>query len=197
MQLRGALRRLRPMRRVVLLVGLVFGLMAFPASRVAACSCAGFGTIEEVVAAADLAFIGTVLDATDVAAQPKDFGGLVRYAFDVERASAATDAIVHVHSLDDPGGAACGFSFGVGQRWFVSTHRVDGALHTGLCNGNAAVDEMGRDDVDLLSALLTAEPAAVPSEPAISIPTPLLIAAGAIGLVALASFVAFRRERVS
>lgn len=185
------------MRRVVVLVGLVIGLMAFPASRLAACSCAGFGSMEEVVAGSDLAFIGTVLEASDAGAQPKGFGPLVRYAFDVERASSATDAVVHVQSLDDPGGAACGFSFGVGERWFVATHRVDGSLHTSLCSGNLAVDGMAASDVDLLTTLLTAEPTGSPAERpvSISIPAPLLLAIGGVALVAGVSLFAFRRER--
>lgn len=197
MQLRHHLRRLRLMLRVVLVIGLLIGLLALPATRVAACSCAGFGSMAEVVGASDLAFVGKVLEAVDAGAEPKGVGALVRYTFDVERASAATDTVVHVHSLDDAGGSMCGFSFGAGERWFVATHRVEGSLHTSLCSGNAAMDEMGPDDVELLSMLLTAEPTGAPAERPVSVPFPLLVAVAGLALVAGASVVAFRRERPS
>jgi hypothetical protein len=168
-----------------------------PMRQAAACSCIGFRTPEEHVAEYDVTFIGTVIDtARDDA---NGFGGTVRYAFDVERASAPTDAVLVVQAVDD-GGAMCGFSFAMGERWLVSAYRQDAALETSLCSNNQRADDMAAADQVAYAELLPniPPPPAAPDEPPPSdLSIPLTTAAaglGALGLVAVI-YLAFRGSR--
>ena len=55
--------RTRRVARAVLALALMIAAGTVPVSRVAACSCVGSGEPEEVVAAHDVTFIGTVVDS--------------------------------------------------------------------------------------------------------------------------------------
>jgi hypothetical protein len=163
----------------------------------------------EAVAAADLAFVGTVTDAAPGGQDPAMGMALVRYAFEVERASEQVGPMMEVVSHDDPGGAACGFAFGVGERWFVASASEGGLLRTNLCSGNRLMDDLGSAEADELLALLPAEPVAQSPDPE---PTPespsasgidgAVLAAVLVGLAAAASLAVVlvagsRRGRVS
>jgi hypothetical protein len=156
------------MRRLLLVAALALGLTAVPLATVQACSCAMIGGPDDVAAQAvrdgGVAFIGTVVDAAPAPADPDGFGGMVGYAFELERASVPISAaVIEVRALDDGGGASCGFTFGRGETWFVSAYEQDGALHTGLCNGNTRLGDLAQDDADRLrEILLPVEPDADP-----------------------------------
>ena len=129
-----------------------------------ACSCAGFGgPVEAALQAAqdaNVAFTGTVVGTRPAAPGPDDFGPMVAYAFDVHRASDEVDGTIEVHALDDGGGASCGFTFGMGEAWFVTASLADGRLQTGLCNGNQRLADLDPGDVERLEAVLPQTPAA-------------------------------------
>ena len=118
-----------------------------PQAAVQACSCSSLGGTEDVaiqaIAKADVALIGTITAAAPVfGLDAIGFGGPnVQYAFDVERASVTTAATISVHAVDDGGGASCGFTFDVGDRWMVAATLDNGTLRTGLCAGNTRLTD--------------------------------------------------------
>ncbi len=157
------------------------------------------GTPEESIAAAEVAFVGTVTGAAQ-GGEDRGLGmGTVRYAFDVERASVPAEATVEVSSLDDPGGAACGFSFGVGERWLVMAGMQDGRLQTNLCSGNVLLSELDDPAVEAILAALANTPdppTAEAANPAPSFPIPIVVGGvAALALVAV-MVLAFRGERL-
>lgn len=194
-------RRLGAMTRWLIGAALALGVSMVPIQAVQACSCAMPGGVADTIARADVAFLGTVVDAAPGPAAPDGFGQTIRYAFDVERASVSTEAVIEVQALDDPGGAACGFAFGIGERWFVAAHREGQALQTNLCSGNLAADGMPPDELAAASELLAAQPESVPDPADDGTPAPvLLLTVGAAAVIGLATImiVAFRRpDRVS
>jgi hypothetical protein len=186
----------------MLVVALALGLTAVPLATVQACSCAPVGGPEEVAAQAardgGVAFIGTVVDAAP-APGPDGFGPVVGYAFEVEHASVPISAaVIEVRALDDGGGASCGFTFGRGESWFVSAYEQEGALHTGLCNGNTRMTEMTKESIDRLrEVLLPVQPTVdPPAEEGTGLTLDWVTAAGAtllLGAILLTVF-AFRRD---
>ena len=137
--------------------------IAMPLAFAAACSCAMLSGPDEAIAAAELSFVGTPIEAAPAGGDDGAMGvGTIRYAFEVERATHAVDSVVEVRALDDPGGAACGFAFGVGERWLVMAHRQDGAMHTNLCSGNLLLTQMDEGELDAIESSLpyVPEPAA-------------------------------------
>jgi hypothetical protein len=183
--------------RVLAAIGLAIGLLVAPTATVKACSCAGLGgpvdVAKQAAADADLAFIGTVVDSGPGPADPDGFGPTVTYAFAVQRATAPVPAVIEVRALDDPGGASCGFAFGLDETWFVTTYEQQGGLQTGLCSGNTELETLGDLERNQLSAMLTLEPTAIPA-PAEEIPWPA-IAGIALGILAVGAtmLIAFRR----
>lgn len=178
-------------------VALAVVLTAVPISRVAACSCAAFST-EEAIANAQLAFIGTVADQKEVGVR-NDFGDEMRqYAFAVERATAATDAVAIVRA--GTSGASCGITFANGERWLIIATRGQTGLETSLCSGNLRLADLEVAEAERISALLppvSGEPPAsgeeFADEPGVPM-GPIAIGAAAL-LLAAAAFVAFRHAR--
>ena len=187
----------------MLVIVLALGLTAVPLATVHACSCAMIGGPEEVAAQAardgGLAFIGTVVDAAPAPADQDGFGGVVGYAFAVEHASVPISAsMIEVRALGGDGGASCGFTFGRGETWFVSTYEQEGALHTGLCSGNTRMTDLTQGDADRLREMLSSvEPTADPPAEEGAGPTLDWVAvAGATALLGalLLTVFAFRRD---
>lgn len=197
--------------RGLVAAALAVAIIAAPVATVHACSC---GTLEPAAAIefADLAFVGTVAASAQVGRDPVMGGPLVRYAFEVERASRATGPIVEVAAHDD-GGGSCGFTFGVGERWFVVATREDGSLRSNLCSGNLLIEGMSDAEATDLVELLPMEPvpptlgptAAPPGSPAppadanvaMPISAALLIGLAAAAALALVMVLALRRGRPS
>jgi hypothetical protein len=186
--------RTRRVARAVLVLALVIVGGTVPVSRVAACSCAGFGEPKEVVAAHDVTCIGTVVDSVPGARD--EFGEAVLYAFDVDRASAPTDALLVVRA--GVSGASCGITFGMGERWLVSAHRQGAELETGLCSNNQFAGDIPADDMAAFRQLLpnlAPEPAETATETSpsdASIPLAAGVAALAVLALAAISMLAFR-----
>jgi hypothetical protein len=188
------------MTRLLLALVVAIGLSAVPLAAVSACSCVMPGTTQEIVASADLAFVGTVVDSAPVPARPDETPWMVRYAFHVERASAATDEIVEVQAIRGDGGGTCGIEFGIGQRWFVAAHLDPaGVLESNSCNGDLVVDGMAPAEFQQLVELLPNEVASAtdPSpaeggEPDWPSLVPAAVAGLAAAAIAAVMFVAFR-----
>lgn len=184
--------RTRGIVPALLAVAMALAAGTVPMAQVVACSCVGAGTPEEVVAGAELAFIGTVMDTA--AGGPSEFGGSnVRYAFAVEHASAPTGQLVVVQALDDGGGASCGMQFAIGERWLVTAYRQGPELETNLCSMNQRTDEMAAGDLAAYTQLLPNVPPEEADEPPggpradLSIPVVtavVLLSALALGVVA-------------
>jgi hypothetical protein len=116
---------------------------------------------------------------------------------------------MEVVSHDDPGGAACGFAFGVGERWFVASASEGGLLRTNLCSGNRLVDDLSPAEADELVSLLPVEPVAQSPDPESTPESPtrsgidgVILAALLVGLSAAASLAVvlvagYRRGRAS
>lgn len=179
--------------RGLIAAALTVATLAAPVATVHACSCVGL-TTPEAVEAADLAFVGTVADSIVTGQDPMLGVPLVRYAFEVERASQPTGSLVEVAAHDDGGGASCGFSFGVGERWLVAAHSEGGDLRSTLCSGNQMLADIGDAEMAQLIELLPMEP--VPATPRPE-PAPAAAASNAgveapilAGLVGLAAAVA-------
>ena len=206
--------------RGLIAAALALATVAVPIATVHACSC-----IEMQPAAAvefaDVAFVGTVADAEPGGQDPMMGAPLVRYAFEVERASEEIGPVIEVVALDDGGGASCGFTFGPGERWFVAAMSEGGSLQSNLCSGNLKLTGMSDAQIADLLELLPMEPVgatpqpttAPPAAPAASAaPAPVtptattvampivaalvvgIAAAGALGLVLV---LALRRGRSS
>jgi hypothetical protein len=188
---------MRPRLVAVAALSLALGMAWAPAAVVYACSCAGVGgPVDFALAAAReprvVAVTGRVVDAR--AAPDGVFGGpVVAYSFEVERASEPVPSVLEIRALDDGGGAACGFTFGIGEVWFVTAYPEEGALHTGLCNGNARTDELDPATKARLAEALPEVPdadaaTADPQEP----PWSLLLAVAAALAVGAVAVIAFR-----
>jgi hypothetical protein len=178
------------MTRFLMAAVIALGLSSVPLVSVMACSCAMPGTTEEIAAAADLAFVGTVIDAAPAPAAPDDFGSMVRYAFQVERASAPTEGVVEVRAVGGDGGASCGIEFGIGQRWFIAAYRDGATLQTDLCSGNLVVEGMAPAERELLAEVLAVEPATTSAPtpvdgPEASLPPLLPAALGGVAAIAI------------
>jgi len=175
--------------------------LAAPLAVVQACSCSWLGGTEDVaeqaIANADVAFIGTVTAAAPVfGLDAIGFGGPnVEYAFDVERASVATKSTIKIQAVDDGGGASCGFTFDVGDRWLVAASNEGGSLRTGLCAGNTSLDGDGRGMAERLSARLSFAPEADDGPLGAVLGYASAIAGAAVGIAAIVvTVLAFRRR---
>jgi hypothetical protein len=177
-------------------VGLVLSLA--PAADVLACSCAALSTPEELVTKSEVVFIGSVRDRAE--APPGELGGpTVAYAFEVERASEPTPAIMEVRAIGGDGGASCGIEFGIGERWLVAAYSGVDALETNLCSGNTFLDPEDPAAAVELVALLPSVPAPDAgdgaSEAGAGVPVGVAAIAVVTGLLLIGSILAFRRDR--
>ena len=151
---------MRVLRRLLVAGGLALGLFAVPSATVLACSCAMPSAPAEVAETAELAFVGTVVDAGASAAG--EFGPTIPYAFEVERASVEAPAVLVVSAGESD--ASCGMTFAIGERWFISAQTFDGTLSTGLCSGNVLAESMAEGELEAVMAALPVVPVTEPAE---------------------------------
>ena len=165
---------------------LAIAISAAPTATVHACSCMAL-LPAEAVDLADLAFIGTVTDSAPGGRDPAMGIPLVRYAFEVDRASEQTGPVIEVAALDDGGGASCGFTFGARERWFVAASTDGGVLQSNLCSGNLLLDGMDDAEVAALEELLPFEPTSTLPDPTPAPASPATPPAGGPGLPIVAA----------
>jgi hypothetical protein len=187
---------IRSIRLAVSLLSLVV-IMAVPA-RVAACSCME-QSLADAVRGADVAFVGTVT-GTDrpVPAALQPGAEEITWSWAVERSRDVIESnrIDIVAWPDD--GANCGVSFGVGERWLVIAHGVEGQLSSSSCSMNQRMDDVDPAAAAEIESMLTVVPPSEPAEAgaaALAPSPPILFMAAAIAVVAAVSGWAFLRRR--
>ena len=211
MQPDGALERpapmiIRPALRAAMGLLLALAALGAPTASVLACSCASLGAgpadvARSAAANGGIGFVGTVVAARPAPPDPNGIGDVVAYAFEVERATAPVSATIEVRALNDPGGAACGFVFGVDEEWFVAASPEGSALHTNLCSDNRPVAEIEPAEMERLIEALPEQP--VPRNdhaggglsPASWLPIGAVV--GIVVVITGVMAVAFRRRDVS
>ncbi len=185
--------RLASDMRILLSVALVLGLSIVPLERAAACSCVQ-STPAEAAGFADAAFAGTVVAQRDIGAEPgliglpPAFGATTIYTFAVDGVAKGpiTD---RVDVLAGGDGAGCGMSFDAEHRWLVFTTIADGVHTSGLCSGNVMLEP------GMAAPLELAEPVDADENADARLPVPAAVILGALALVFVASWLAFRRGR--
>jgi hypothetical protein len=160
-----------------------------PLDAALACSCA-FPGYPDVVAAAEIAFVGTVIDEEE----PRDAGGLqtARYLVDVRLAKAPIESPIEIDALFD-NGVNCGVDMNRGEEWLVLASVEDGRPTVNLCGGSTPTAGVDPETQALLAeALRPHDDAPAPEAEAPTLPMPLLVGVGAAVVIGLASFLAFR-----
>lgn len=176
-------------------LALALALVLVPAARVAACSCA-MGETTDAIRAADLAFVGTVVDQRSTGGRPDLGDEEIEYAFAVDRASIPTPTITTVRAGN--GGASCGITFARGESWLIIAQFGDGGPQTSLCAGNRTWADLGEEERQAVTDLLAAAPtdAAPESDEGADLGGLAVPVFGIAALLLLAGvgWLAFRRE---
>lgn len=188
-------RRLASHMRILLSVALVLGISVVPLERAAACSCMQ-STPVEAAGFADAAFAGTVVAQRDVGAEPgliglpPPMGATTVYTFAVDGVAKGPIAL-RVDVLAGGDGAGCGMSFDAEHRWLVFTTIADGVHTSGLCSGNVILEP------GVAAPLELAAPVDADENADAGLPVPAAVILAAVALMVVASWLAFRRGRVS
>jgi len=184
--------------RILTALAVASALLAVPIATVNACSCVGF-TVQEAVAAADIAFVGT-LTATSAEPDPNSMEPIT-WRFDVERANREVSGAKIDISAPVDSGANCGVSFGIGERWLVLASRIEGSLTSSSCAGNvpmsAADPQLAAFVEEAMAPVSTPPPAAAPeaAPSASSLPLiPIGIGLAVVAVVVVASGVLYARR---
>lgn len=114
-----------PCLRVLATIALVAGLLAGSAAPAAACSCAEMN-FDEQLAAADLAFVGSLVERG-----PEDLMVVVEYRFAVELWLAGPETGSEVVVVAPSQGSACGFVLALGERAVVFAQRSSVGRYVG------------------------------------------------------------------
>lgn len=176
--------------RLSLAMVIALTLAATPWS-VAACSCAS-GTPEQMAAASDAVFTGSVLAVEQVPALgADDFAGMhdLLYTFGVDGVVKG-DLPDEVVLVGGSSGASCGMSFAADTRYLVFASLDRGNLVTNLCSGNVPLEG------DEAGPLPARAPEPAPTEPAPTepaVPIAPIILGGIVLVLAGLSLAAFRR----
>lgn len=171
---------------------------AAPMSSVLACSC-GFAGYADAIAAADVAFVGTVV----AEAEPAGLDGgrplpQATYAFDVSRSKGPMESPYEL-SVSFGNGANCGLDMSVGEEYVVIASEWEGNLTTNLCSGTALTDHIDPGELNRIEdALAVHEPGEVMPSPSESstpdVPVPVMVGGTGLLLIGVVSLLAFRRS---
>jgi hypothetical protein len=186
---------MRAVIRAGAVIGLAFGVTLVPVRQAAACDCA-VRELPDAIAEADVAIVATLAGVT--ASEPaigRPALEPVAYTWAVERSRDRLDVdrLTVLATPDD--GANCGVTFEGEDRWLLLAYRADGRLETNGCLSNLPLDSAAPDVVAIVDRLV-ATPVAVgaSSGPDLSVPAPVLVGIGALGLLGVISLLAFRRD---
>jgi hypothetical protein len=177
---------------------LVLTASAVSAAPARACSCVQSAGLREAIASAELAFVGTPVGERAVGKDRTGFGPLIGTTFRVERASSETAARLEIAARPGEDEGACGFSFGLHERWLVMAHRSGGLLQTSSCAENRPLGAIAPAELALLDELLPHVTVAADREPGDAGTAWLpAVAAAAAAMLAIGLFAAaaFRRSR--
>ena len=183
---------MRIFARLLGAIVLAVAASAAPTGTAVACSC-GFSGYADAIAAADVAFIGTVVAEHE----PNGFDELMPeaiYAFEVARAKAPMESPYEL-SVVFGDGANCGFDMSIGEEYVVIASAWEGHLTTNLCNGTALTEHLDPGELGRIEhALAINDPDDVAVESSrLDVPGPVLAGGGGLVLVGLISLLAFRR----
>lgn len=120
------------MRIFLTIALLTAALVAVPAARADACSCALLSA-SEMLADHEAAFVGTLIERSDTVQADANFGPTVTFTFEVEQwLKGDLGDTIEVQSASD--GAACGFEIPVGERAAIFLYRQGTGWGSGLCS---------------------------------------------------------------
>jgi hypothetical protein len=187
----GVLPAMPKVVRLVLALAVALAVSGGSVRSTFACSCVPT-TPEEAVARAEVAFVGTVTGAGGADLLPGPAGpapvGDVAFEFAVEGvAKGDVPQPATVSGGMDMG--TCGMSFELGSRWLIVATAHNGVLATDLCAGNVELATNQPPPVPVETAPQPASPDA-----GFALPGPVLLTGAAVGAIALASYLAFRRR---
>lgn len=177
--------------RIILAIVAAVGAAWLPSGSVMACTC-GFASYAEMIAAAEVAFVGSVVSE----AEPNELTGpisLATYAFEVERAE---EPLLVPYEIDVwfGGDANCGLDMAVGEEWVVVARRHEGRLDVNACTGTARIADLDPPTVARIEAALPQQPKVVSVHTPVLIPGAMLAAAAGVAVIGLLSLLAFQRR---
>ena len=185
----GMLKLLRPL----LAVTAAIALTAVPTVSVMACSCMET-SVEQAVAEADLAIVGTLVAVQEPPAGALDQPMAMEWSIERSRDPLDVDRATIIGWPDN--GANCGVSFGVGDRWLVLASMTDAGLETHGCLPNRPIAADDPESAAIIEAMTPVGASATPeaAESGPEVPLPLLAGGVALALLAGLSLLAFRRR---
>jgi hypothetical protein len=178
--------------RPLLAVAAALAFTAVPTVSVMACSCMET-TVEQAVADADLAIVGTLLAVQEPPADALDQPMAMEWA--IERSRDPLDINRATISGWPDNGANCGVSFGVGERWLVLASMTEGGLETHGCMPNRPLDAEDPESAAIVDAMTPVGASATPDRAeGGELPLPIIGASAALLLLTVLSVLAFRRR---
>lgn len=165
---------------------------AVPTVSVMACSCMET-TVEQAVAEADLAIVGTLVSVQAPPPDAMDQPMTMEWAIERSRDPLSVDRATIIGYPDN--GANCGVAFDVGDRWLVLASLTEDRLETHGCLPNRLLTGDDPDSAAIIESMHSVGQVDSP-EPAASgeLSLPLIGGGAALLLVAVLSLLAFRRR---
>lgn len=181
-------RLLRP----VLAVVAALAFTAVPTVTVMACSCMET-SVEQAVAEADLAIVGTLVAAQAPPPDALDQPMSMEWAIERSRDPLDVDRATIIGWPDN--GANCGVSFEVGDRWLVLASMTDVGLETNGCLPNRPLQADDPESAAIVEAMTPVGGSTPdPVQAATELPVPLIVGGVALVLLGGLSLLAFRRR---
>lgn len=181
-------RLLRPL----LAVAAALAFTSVPTVSVMACSCMET-SVEQAVAEADLAIVGTLVAAQARPPDNLDQPMAMEWAIERSRDPLDVDRATIIGWPDN--GANCGVAFEVGDRWLVLASMTDVGLETNGCLPNRRLDTDDPESAAIVDAMTPVGTSATPeATDGGELPLPLIGGGTALLLLVVLSFVAFRRR---
>jgi hypothetical protein len=178
--------------RPFLAVAAALAFTAVPTVSVMACSCMET-SVEQAVAEADLAIVGTLLAVQAPPAEALDQPMAMEWAIERSRDPLSVDRATIIGWPDN--GANCGVSFDVGDRWLVLASMTEGGLETHGCLPNRLLVGDDPESAAIVEAMTPVGAATSPEDTEASdLPLPLIGGGAALLLLAGFSVLAFRRR---